>query len=657
MEKLLTKEWLLTNSRGGFCSSTAAGVNTRKYHGLLTGALNPPANRIMSLNCCLEKITSDHGVFDLSSFEFDTCFGGGGHQLLERFTKNESVNYHYNLNWVDITKSVLLFPDRDVVALVYDFSNLFGEFDFTVRPLTAMRDFHALQNSSAMMSSEWRNDGLAVTGPDLNCGELFMSTLQMWFENDPQWWYGFKYRKEQQRGQGFMEDLWSPGIFKCHIENDCKIILYAGLGEHGKAHQLVDFEPFTALTELEKKLKQNNSQVKNDPVMNTLYKAAGQFVIDRKVDGKPISTILAGFPWFMDWGRDAFISLPGLLLCTGRHKKAADVLTAFADGVSEGMIPNRYDDYNSSAHYNSIDASLWFVNAAFEYFHETGDFETFDKRLIQAIRYILEMYQKSTRFGIHADTDGLITGGDENTQLTWMDAKCGGTVFTPRHGKAVEINALWYSALCSIAEYYRDSDDKQHANWMDAEYYGSQAQLVSESFVKLFWNEDTGYLNDCVLPDGTVDTSLRPNQIYAVALPYSPLSDSQQKSVVDTVEKHLLTDYGLRTLNHQDSRYCPRYEGDQYHRDGAYHQGTVWPHLIGPFIEAYLLVHGLEKQNLKKCHQFLQPLLNHLNEDACIGSISEIFDAEAPHKPKGCFAQAWAVAEVLRSYKIVTGKI
>lgn len=654
LENLLSKEWLLSNNRGGFSSSTAAGINTRRYHSLLTGSLNPPENRTVSLSCCLETVTCRDAKFELSSFEFLGGISCKGHENLTEFSKDSGVHYNYDLNWVDITKSIYLLPDRDAIVLEYDFSNVYDEFDFTIRPFTAMRSFHSLQKSNVLHSTEWRTDGLAVTGEDLQLGELFLQTPQMWFEKEPQWWYDFIYRIDKRRGQDFVEDIWSPGIFKCHVEKDSKIYLCASFGEYKKSHQLLDFNPQVVIHRIRQNKKIKDARHKNDEVMKYLSEAASQFVIQRKVDGQTFSTILAGYPWFMDWGRDAFIALPGLLLSTGQHKQAASVLCAFAGAISEGMIPNRFDDYNGSAHYNSIDASMWFINAAFEYYKETGDQKLFEEKLIPAIRYIIESYQNSTRFNIHADEDGLISGGDENTQLTWMDAKFNDTSFTPRYGKAVEINALWYSALCSLAEYYRENDDKAAATWMDAEHYGNRAQIVAESFCKVFWNEENGYLNDCILPDGTVDCSLRPNQIYAVALPFSPLSKQQQKKVVKVVQEHLLTDYGLRTLSPTDSRYHGRYEGYQGDRDAAYHQGTVWPHLIGPFIEAYLWVNGLDKKNLKKASEFLAPLIKHINEDGCLGSIAEIFDGDSPQEPKGCFAQAWGVAEVIRAHRMIT---
>ena len=375
--------------------------------------------------------------------------------------------------------------------------------------------------------------------------------------------------------------------------------------------------------------------------------AADQFVTKRQANNKTKSTILAGYPWFADWGRDAFISLPGLLLVTGWFEQAKSVLTTFAAAADKGMIPNCFDEYDNSAHFNSVDASFWFINAAFQYLQATDDTNTFMQELIPTIRWIIDSYSKGTKFGIHADADGLITAGDEQTQLTWMDAKCDGIAFTPRYGKAVEVNALWYNCLCLLAEFYAGRDQES------AKRYESMAGQVRTGFRELFWNDIKGCLNDCILPDGSVDDSLRPNQIFAVSLKFSPLSESQQFSVVEVVQKHLLTPYGLRTLSPDAADYKGVYTGPLRQRDEAYHQGTVWPYLIGPFIEAYLKVNNFSPESKSRAAEFVEPLLEHLTEDGCLGSISEIFDGDEPHKPKGCFAQAWSIAELIRAYRLI----
>lgn len=645
---LLDREWLLTNSRGGFSSGTIVGCNTRRYHGLLVGSLNPPAERFVGLSCCRELINIRGVEVDLGNFEFDgkTSFNGQAYSV--EFRKDTGVHFTYDFGIMEVTKSVYLLPDTDTVAVTYEFSNVCEPFDFSVRPFAAIRNFHALQGCHCPLTSEWRGEGLAIRQENGKTGELFLASDHMWFDRDHQWWHNFMYRKEKQRGQDYLEDLWSPGLFRCHIESPFTVVLWAGFGKEGQSHLNLDVDLDIAIESLALREKEFLGNIKpGNRVLESLYSSAEQFVVERQIDSRDSLTILAGFPWFLDWGRDTFIALPGLLLCTERFDDAKDVLTTFAEAVNEGMIPNRFDDYGGQPHYNSIDASLWFVHAAFEYLRTSGDNETFQSRILPAIECIVESYRKGTRFGIHADKDGLITGGDAETQLTWMDAKCGGIAFTPRYGKAVEVNSLWYNAMCDLGEYYREQDGEK------AEHYGRIAGQVRESFVRLFWNDEAGYLNDCILPDGKIDASLRPNQIYAVSLRHSPLSTEQQGCVVDVVESELLTPYGLRSLGRHEENYVGRYEGDQMQRDGAYHNGTVWSHLMGPFIEAYLRVNGSDRVCKQDAFELIEPLLDHFTQSGCVGSVSEIFDGDEPHTPRGCFAQAWSVAELLRTYKML----
>jgi predicted glycogen debranching enzyme len=548
-----------------------------------------------------------------------------------------------------------------MVALIYDFTLVKKSLDFVLRPFIGLRDFHTLQKSYAHISSAWLDEGLLIRHDIPGSCELFLNCQSMNFEKDQQWWFNFVYRNDEQRGQDFTEDLWTPGFFKGTIETPTRIVLWANLGSSGRAtSDARELKPDieTVLEDLRSHQSNIIAPAASDKKLRKLYLAADQFIVKRQLpqgmacatsEGcEPRTTILAGFPWFADWGRDAFISLPGLLLSTGRFKEAKSVLTTFAAAVNEGMIPNRFDDYSDTTHFNSVDASLWFINAAFQYLKESGDSETFNRQILPVIKCIIDSYQQGSRFDIHADADGLITAGNEQTQLTWMDVKYDGAAITPRYGKAVEVNALWYNSLCWLAEFYGHQNDIE-----SAKLYQDMADKVKDSFCKLFWNEAAGCLYDCILPDGSADASLRPNQIYAVSLPFSPLSPQQQKAVVDAMQKNLLTPFGLRTLNVEDSRYKGIYEGPQKERDQAYHQGTVWPYLLGPFVDSFLKVNGFSRKNKKKAAEFIRPLLQHLTEDGCLGQICEIFDGDAPHKPKGCIAQAWSVAELTRAYKLI----
>ena len=676
IDNQLTKEWLLTNGRGSYASSTIAGCNTRAYHGLLIGSVRPPAHRIMAFANCLEMIISKGEVFNLSTFEFADKFAPAGFGFLKKFRRDTGVHFDYELKSAELTRSVYLVRDTDTVAIVYNFTRVDEPMEFITRPFVGLRNFHALQKSYATLRSKWLGSaerGLLVHHEKPNGCDLMLRCPSANFEKDPQWWFNFTYRHDRERGQAFTEDLWTPGFFKCRIEAPAKIVLWASLspsktGRKPKPKTNMDID--TVCKDLQEHRKNLIRQVKktiNDfrpPISNgqsngqnskagkhDLYEvlclAADQFITQGQTNHSARATILAGYPWFADWGRDAFISLPGLLLKTGRFEQAKSVLTTFAAVADDGMIPNRFDDYSDSIHFNSVDASFWFINAAFQYLRATDDSKTFTEQLMPTIRLIIDSYRKGTRFGIHADADGLITAGDEQTQLTWMDAKYDDIAFTPRYGKAVEVNALWYNCLCQTAQFYAGRDKE------NAGRYHSTAEQVRKSFCELFWNESKGYLNDCILPDGSVDDSLRPNQIFAVSLNFSPLSKQQQASVVEVVQNQLLTPYGLRTLSPDSPNYKGEYTGSPRQRDEAYHQGTVWAYLIGHFVEAYLKVNEFSPAAKKQAAQFIEPLLRHLTEDGCLASISEIFDGDEPHKPKGCFAQAWSVAELIRAYLLI----
>ncbi len=681
IDNLLSRQWLLTNGGGGYCSSTIAGCNTSSYHGLLIGALDPPVKRVMALSNCLDMIICNGKTFNLSTFEFPDKIDIDGLTYLKQFSKDIGAHFYYELSDSDVKlkKSIYLLRDADTVAVVYDFTNVPSPAEFICRPLAGLRDFHSIQKSSAPLHSKLLDQGVSIRNKSLDGCELVLSCPGAQFIKDPQWWFNFVYRDNKERGLNYTEDLWTPGFFKCGIDTPAQIVLWASLfpfennsytnrpiptNIKAELNDLQNYEEIL-LSGIERNsdsipMSDHDKLIIPNPfISKILCLAADQFIVKRNKQNIPRTTIIAGYPWFMDWGRDAFISLPGLLLSTNRFEEAKSVLTTFASALDEGMIPARFDDDKNTACFNSVDASLWFINAAFQYFNATNDSKTFIKRLIPAIEEIINAYENGTRFDIHADIDGLITAGNPQTQLTWMDAKYDGITFTPRYGKTVEINALWYNCLCLMAEFdaRRSSpvarNNKSRVTSHESRF-SSMADHVKASFNKLFWNEQKNYLNDCITTEGIVDDSLRPNQVYAVSLDHSPLSPEQQKAVVNAVQENLLTPYGLRTLNTSAKNYKGIYTGPQRLRDEAYHQGTVWPFLLGPFIESFLKVNEFSYESRRKAEEMIQPLLRHLIEDSCIGSVSEIFDGDPPHNPKGCFAQAWSVAELFRACKLIT---
>jgi predicted glycogen debranching enzyme len=648
IDAMLTKEWLLTNRRGSYVSGTALGCNTRRYHGLLIAALQPPVKRMVTLSNLLETVQVGQANYELANFEFSDRLHPRGFQFLKEFRQDAGVHFRYELpDNLTVEKSIYLDHDHDLVVVNYEFDGPAQTIRFSLMPLLAMRDFHALQSSSASLTTEQTEGAVTARSLDPNGPALHMTCPQAAFQRGPDWWYSVHYRRDRQRGQDDYEDVWAPGVFQAEIQVPGTIHLAAEATSALQRPGPLQVEPRELQQNLQTRRRLLLTQADAlDAEEESLVSAADQFVVQRQMQEIHDSTsILAGYHWFADWGRDTFIALPGLLLSTGRYEEAKQVLQTFVSNLNEGMIPNYFDDYGGLPHYNSIDASLWFVNAAYQYLIVSEDKKTYKKDLFPAIAQIIEKYCRGTRFEIHADEDGLISGGNPDTQLTWMDARCNGVSFTPRYGKAVEVNALWINALHIAAETAPLKKDRQR--------FAEMAQNTCPSFVNLFWNEQTGCLNDCIHPDGSVDAAIRPNQVFAVSLPFSPLNRRQKTSLLAVVEEHLLTPYGLRSLSPLDSRYQPHYCGDQFQRDSAYHQGTVWAWLIGPFAEAYLKVNAFSPHARQQVDEMIRPLLDHLHLDACLSSVSEIFDGDYPHKPHGCIAQAWSVAELLRIKKLL----
>ncbi len=642
LHDLLSKEWLLSNRIGSFASSSVIGCNTRRYHGLLIAATQPPVTRYATLSNLMETVRLGQEQYELATNEFVGAFAPEGFHLLERFINDVAPTWQYRLGDVELTRQIILEESDNAVAVRYLAQG--GSVELDLAPFFAMRDFHHLRQvgSGLELTFEHHQNDVVVHEYTHHVPPIYMQVEGGRFHADPAWWYRFQYRQDLTRGQDSFEDLWSPGQWTIHVPQGQWVQFNARL--HNP--RIVDFE--ANLQRRRSRLQQvvDGLGPDSNETQRRLAMASMAYVVERRFPDRPTGlTILAGYPWFADWGRDAFIALPGLLLETGQFDQARDVFRTFADHIQDGMIPNRFDDYSSTSHYNSIDASLWFILAAERFMQAADDKEFWKQTLQPAVEKILNAYREGTHFSIHADGDGLLEGGSQHTQLTWMDAALGDEVVTPRQGKPVEVNALWYCAHRILAERAKDIDEAVSAG------AASLAERIARAFNDSFWNHELGWLHDCVTY-GQADATLRPNQILAVSLPYSPLDKQRQHAVVSIVLQKLLTPMGLRTLSPDDRRYRRRYGGSWESRDRAYHQGTVWPWLMGPFIEAYLKVEGHAPLSVDQAGKWIEPLSGHLHK-AGLGHISEIFDGDEPHEPRGCFAQAWSVAELLRANRLV----
>ena len=448
------------------------------------------------------------------------------------------------------------------------------------------------------------------------------------------WFYNFEYERERERGLDSLEDLYSPFLLRFELRKDTPAVIIASTGHH-------DASEATSLEQQEKDRREKiiAAAPVRDALDQILTAAADQFIVARG-DRK---SVIAGYPWFSDWGRDTMISLPGLTLMTGRYDDARNILGTFAHSIDQGMLPNRFPDSGEAPEYNTVDATLWMFHAIHEFLRYTRDYDFVRAELYQPLIDIVAWHERGTRYGIRLDSDGLLQAGEPGIQLTWMDVKIGDWVVTPRTGKPVEIQALWYTALRLMEHLATKFGDRDRAS-----HYSDLADRTRMRFTQMFWNEADSCLYDVVSQSG-VDSSIRPNQILAVSLPYPLLEPDKALRVVEAVEWELLTPYGLRTLSPRDPNYRGHYGGDPRSRDSAYHQGTVWPWLLGPFLTAYVRVHGYSAESRDRAARFLDPLRQHLWQ-AGLGQISEVFDGDPPHHPGGCIAQAWSVAEVLRTY-------
>jgi predicted glycogen debranching enzyme len=666
-DEALRREWLVTNGLGGWASGSIGGANTRRYHGTLVAALRPPIDRRVLVSKIDDWATVDGGRYGLTANEFaDGTIDPRGWQYLQRFELVDGLpHWRYRLGEALLEKTVFMPYGHNATWTIYKYHLGRGPLVLEITPLLNQRDFHGqTQVSQWAPMYEFTPSGTGI--------HLFPGAHPIWLVNpggsftpDHAWIKNVYYRVEQGRGLPETEDVFKIGSIIATLtpEDTLAVLVSAEQPDPAAYHWRGALN--AVQTRQRAIVDQSRLPPESPDWVKQLVLAADQFIVERTDSAlQPINqwrpplstsnrTVIAGYPWFSDWGRDTMIALPGLTLTTHRDSEAAGILRTFAQHISQGMLPNRFPDSGETAEYNTVDATLWFFHAIDRYLQATND-EALARELFPTLEDIVSWHVRGTRYRIHVDTDGLVFAGEPGVQLTWMDAKVGDWVVTPRIGKPVEINALWINALRVMAHL------AQRLTLKSGHDYVALAEKALHGFEK-FWYSEQGYLFDVIdIPTDKAgatthllgrDTRFRPNQLFAISLPYAPLDPKSERAqaIVDKCQRELLTPYGLRSLAADSADYKPYFRGGPLERDGAYHQGTVWGWLIGPFVEAHYKVHGDKRQAV----EFLKPLAGAL-EIFGVGSLAEVYDATLPFIPGGCFAQAWSVSEALRVWRLLT---
>jgi predicted glycogen debranching enzyme len=656
--ELLRREWLVTNGLGGYASGTISGSVSRRYHGLLVAALPAPLGRVVMFNHLAEFIHLPDGRTVQIGGEEPTREGDHNpfapHYITEFRLENHLPVWRMEIDGVVIEKRVLLVHGQNTVYVHYELLTKQDAICLDLRPSFHFRGYE--HDVGTPLTEEYV---MTIRG---HCYELSSSggvpPMRLLvhgeganFTHDGGATREISYEREAERGYRSRGLLWSGGYFSASLRPQRGVTLVGSTEDWAAMQALSPKELIDSEAQRRQRLIEMAHPNARTGSAAELVLAADQFIMTpagriedaarARAMGDEIRSVIAGYHWFTDWGRDTMISLEGLTLSTGRHNEACWILRTFAHYVRDGLIPNYFPDGENQGVYHTADATLWYFHAIDRYLRATSDRSTL-RQLLPVLRDIIDHHLRGTRFGIGVDhRDGLLKQGAEGYQLTWMDAKVDGWVVTPRRGKAVEINALWYNALRLLERWSREEEDAEAAR-----PFGEHATRARESFNKRFWYENGGYLYDVVAGEHGADTACRPNQVFAISLPNPVLDEARWAPVLEVAKQRLHTPVGLRSLAPGHPDYKSHYFGDLRARDAAYHQGTVWGWLIGPFIDAWLKVHPEDKAGAR---HFLDAMLPHLDH-ACVGSISEIFDAEAPFTPRGCIAQAWSVAEALRCW-------
>ena len=654
-QSLVWKEWLVTNGLGGYASGTVAGTLTRRYHALLIAGLPTPFGRTVMLNALWERLRWPDGTIVSLATLVETSAGKevDATKYLTAFRLESGLPvWEYDIDGVRLEKRVLMPHLQNTTHVIYRLLSR-EPVRLELRPLLAFRLHEAPVSHpvTAPYALQAYGDKFEVVpGGDLPPLRLFLHGEDKAFTIQPEMFPGMVYGLEQNRGYECCGELWTPGYFRMLLGPDEAGTLVASTESWDTIGALTPWDLPAAEARRRQRLIESARGVPRTGMAAELVLAADQFIIApsgrieeaarARAAGDEVRTVIAGYHWFTDWGRDTMISLEGLTLCTGRQREAGYILRTFGHYVRDGLIPNMFPEGTKEGLYHTADASLWFFHAVHRYLRSTGDRSTLIQ-LLPKLKSIFEHHVRGTRFGIGVDpADGLITQGEEGYQLTWMDAKVDGWVVTPRRGKAVEINALWYNALCLLAGWLRDEGDPT------APQVQQHADRARDSFNTRFWYAEGGYLYDVVDGEQGDDPACRPNQLLAISLDHPVLERGRWEPVFSVVRDRLFTPVGLRSLAPGHRDYKAQYYGDLRARDAAYHQGTVWGWLAGPFVDAWLRLYPEDKNGARHA---LDGFYAHLDEGG-VGTLSEIFDAEPPYTARGCIAQAWSVAEVLRAW-------
>jgi predicted glycogen debranching enzyme len=635
-----SREWLETNGLGGLACGTISGVLTRRYHGLLTSAAEPPGRRTTLISKFEEELITERGNFELSANEYRGAIHPRGFEHIVSFRLDPFPVWTFEAGGFVLEKTIFMPHGEDAVVCIYRLVSALDERaapSLAIRPLAAFKEFHTITRAEAVgLEMDIVPQALARIRDREGREAVFRHNAES--VNATGFWYrDFELAVERERGFDHIEDLYQPFELVFDLSAPAEVVISGSSLPDAAAGELEAAERGRRASLIAEAGDRGG-------LLERLTLAADQFIV-RRGSGH---SIIAGYPWFEDWGRDTMIALRGLVIAAKRFDIARNILLEYARHFSEGMLPNRFPDAGDDPAYNTVDATLWYFEAVRSYVSASGDADIVRDNLYDLLSDSIAWHLKGTRSDIAIDTDGLLTAGGDETQLTWMDAKADGHVFTPRGGKPVEVQALWYNALMAMAGFADELGFDR-----DKRRYEAMAELCCLSFNALFWNETENCLFD-VVKNGRRDGSVRPNQIFAVSLHHTMLDAERSAAVVSKVESELLTPFGLRTLSPRDAAYQPVYEGGPFERDSAYHQGTVWPWLAGAFFDAYARVFGGPGADA-----LLKPWLSefaaHL-EKACLGQVSEIFDAELPQRPRGCFAQAWSVGELLHLAKKLEGE-